>query len=411
MLTSRYPSFHELGFFNEPGKARVTWSIGNLLRPLGYDTAAFVSTTVLRRESGLDVGFDYYDDSCPKHELNRPELLWRRGGDTLDAALRWLEMKGEDKCFTWIHLMDIHGPYCPPPPFDSSFVGDNYWQAPRSLESVHDGDEGGIPAFQLLCAKRDASGDLIDYEHDWNYYVSQYDGSIRYVDEVIGQFVERLKDRGYWYDTLLFITADHGEAMGENNVFFFHGLTVTLDTIRVPLLIKPPKDVKTWHEVVEPPCSTLDIVPTILEALGYDYHFLGVQGISLWPQIISETSSPQRFIFSETEGQCSLITGQYQHLSVKPEPADPEFPFALPKSLRKERLIDYRASPVGEQDISYEVRILERLRTISQQFIPLAQLAHSRIRGMKQKAEDALSTLSEDETARLRERLARLGYI
>jgi len=412
ILTGRYPSFHELGFFNAPGKARLTSSVAAVLQGLGYRTAAFVSTIVLSRKTGLDIGFELYDDESTRPEANRPETLWRRGADTLNAALRWLGSNRRENCFLWIHLMDAHGPYSPPEPFDQLFVRDQYWKEARHLGCVRDGDVGGIPSYQVLRARRDASGALLEYERDWNYYVSQYDGCVRYLDQIVGQFIDDIKNQGDWDDTLLIITADHGEAMGENDVFFFHGLTVTPDQVRVPLLLKPSKRLKMRSRLLDGPVSALDIAPTILEATGYDCSFLGAQGRSLWSELANGKVISPRFVFSEMENQCALITGQYHYLAPEPEPTTREYNFNVPQALRREMLFEYAKDPSGMHDISSGEQVLARLRPILQQYMTLAQLAHDRIRGTRNESErePAPSSLSPDDESSIRRRLARLGY-
>jgi arylsulfatase A-like enzyme len=274
------------------------------------------------------------------------------------------------------------------------------------LGCVCDGEMGGIPAYQVLRPKRDDSGALLSYERDWNYYASQYDGSICYVDDVLGRFLNFLKTEGNWDDSLVIITSDHGEAMGENQVFFSHSLTVTLDQIRVPLLIKAPQGFKVHAGVAEAPVSTVDILPTVLRSVGYDYGLLGVQGTSLWPQLTRETESPKRFIFSETEEQCSLISGIYQYLAVKPEPTNREYNFKLPEHLSREMLYDYTNDPLGLHDLSGANEVANSLRPVALNFISAAGLSHQRIRGLKQH-EDGLS---KKEEARAREHLVKLGY-
>ena len=412
ILTGKYPSFHEVGFANGVFKATISGSIASILHGLGYATAAFVSTIVLRRSVGLDKGFEQYDDECKEPEVNRPHSLWRRGKDTAHAALRWLHQNKADDCFLWVHLMDAHGPYSPPSPFDKLFLKDQHWRDERPLVVVPDGKVGGIPAYQVLNASKNASGQLVDYKRDWNYYVSQYDGCIAYLDATLKRFVKALKAKRIWDETLLLITSDHGEAMGENGVFFFHGLSVTLDQVHVPLLLKPPKCIKTTRRVVDGAVSTLDIAPTILDVVGYDCAHLGVQGRSLFTELAHQKRSSPRFIFAETEEQCGLLTDRYQHLVPKRPPAIREQSFSLPEPLRREMLFDYRSDPLGMHDISSEIKVLTRLRPITAGFLELAELAHDRIRASRERAESqpASSGLTSEDESKIRRRLARLGY-
>ena len=95
LFTSRYPSYHSIGFTNGGGclDRAGEKTLAELLRTVGFTTAAFVSTIVLRRSVGLDKGFDHYDDTLPAWELNRPSELRRLGWDTTAAALAWVLSK------------------------------------------------------------------------------------------------------------------------------------------------------------------------------------------------------------------------------------------------------------------------------------------------------------------------------
>src|SRR4030067_523468 len=109
MLTSRYPSFHYMGFLQGtkrlPLKREVT--LQEILHDRGVKTAAFVSTIMLNKKHiGLNRGFDIYDDAVSESELNRKEVLFRRAEKTMSKALRWLETNSKEHFFLWIHFMD-----------------------------------------------------------------------------------------------------------------------------------------------------------------------------------------------------------------------------------------------------------------------------------------------------------------
>jgi len=113
---------------------------------------------------------------------------------------------------------------------------------------------GGIPSYQKLGAN-------IDY----NYYVSQYDGEIRYEDTHLGRLIDSLKKSGLYDDALIIFTADHGEGMGGHDYYFAHGENLYNDLIQVPLIVKYGKElVGRRSDFVQ----HIDIVPTILEILG-----------------------------------------------------------------------------------------------------------------------------------------------
>ncbi len=310
ILTARYPSKHTIAF-NQIGRLDSDQDItlAEALGSQGYRTAAFISTIVVRKESGLDAGFDVYDDDLPTHELNRAHVAIRDGRDTADKALKWILDNKDENFFVLLHFMDVHGPYLCPEPYDKKFLGDGRGTGPR-LRTVPDGRPmGGIPEYQVLRPERDGAGNLTGYETDAGYYVSQYDGNISYVDDIVARLAAELKDKGIYDEALLLITSDHGEAMGENNVYFFHGLTVTSEQILVPLIVKPHERWNAGRLPIETPVSGVDLMPTILSLCGCDYSKTLMDGRSL-KGLIENGKDPvlsRRTLMSENEYQYALI--------------------------------------------------------------------------------------------------------
>ncbi len=326
MLTSRYPSFHYMGFLQGtrrlPSKREIT--LQEILSNNGVRTAAFVSTIVLsRKQLGLNRGFDIYDDEVTESELNRKEVLFRRAEHTMSRALRWLEANSEEPFFLWIHFMDVHGPYNPPSPYDRLFMNhlpsddqcrnkepvllDRIIDTPGLFSRAPIDYQPGIFSYQVLDKKADKQGNIIDYQKNVSHYISQYDGSIRYVDDQIKRLFTFLEKKNIFDEAAIILTSDHGEAFGENDVFFFHGLTVTLDQIKIPLIIKLPGS-ETGR--ISEPVSLIDIMPTILDLYGVNPGSNDMQGISL----VSGEVKKDRAVISQIVNQLSTIKGDYQFL-------------------------------------------------------------------------------------------------
>jgi arylsulfatase A-like enzyme/glycosyltransferase involved in cell wall biosynthesis len=270
LFTSKRPEGHGIGLSQAssltPGHD-VT--LAELLRDKGYATAAFVSSIILRKATKLDLGFDIYDDEMTAVEVNRPDVLFRDGQETIGRALRHLERIKDKESFTFIHLRDVHGPYICPAPYDTAFVGDSQYGKKEVLEIVKNEHPClGIPSYQVLRAPGAATGNGTGFIDDARFYRARYDGCIRKSDALVGNLVDGLKSLGIYDDTFFILTADHGEALGENGIYFFHGITVTPEQLAVPLLLKPSKNLFFGPAKMLVHVSTLDLMPTILSSCG-----------------------------------------------------------------------------------------------------------------------------------------------
>jgi arylsulfatase A-like enzyme len=169
-----------------------------------------------------------------------------------------LSQNKEQKFFLWVHFIDQpHTPYAPPPPFNGQFGSDAVSDRPEPLRVVDNRlGKGGIPRYLV-------QGGITDK----NYYSAQYDGEIAFADYMIGELMRQLKTMGLFDKTLVVVSSDHGEDMGEHDFYFSHGNTLYEPAIRIPLILclGPELPKKT---AVPVQVSSLDIVPTILDIIG-----------------------------------------------------------------------------------------------------------------------------------------------
>jgi len=258
ILTGRYPIAHGVrdnGLF-VLGDEQLT--LAEILKSHGYDTAAAIGAYPLISRFGLNQGFDLYDDhltgiyedwrgdrTVPKDHLFFDE---RRAAQVNEAILPWLEehaKKPDGKpFFAWVHYFDAHQPFEPAPPYDQLYADD------------------------------------------------LYDGEIAYADSRLGFLLDRLKKLGELDHTLVVMTADHGEGLGEHDELT-HAILAYNSTLHVPLIIRPPGDFPQHGTVVNDWVGTVDIVPTILDLLGLDVPDT-VQGHSLVP-FWTEGEHPSRW--------------------------------------------------------------------------------------------------------------------
>lgn len=228
LMTSQYP--HEIRVYTNVNRLqKEVVTLAEILLQNGFRTGAVVSNPVLERDSGFDQGFEDYDHRLdPSHG----DDIYRIAPNTTETALSWLKAHRRSRFFLWVHYMEPHGPYTPPPPFDTMFVSTE--PSPSTLLKVNDmyDGRGGIPGYQVL-------GDHRDPE----YYRSRYDGLIRFLDHSLGVLFDGIRDLGLMDNTLVIVTADHGEGLGEHDYFFDHTDFVYEEMLRVPLILRLPGQV------------------------------------------------------------------------------------------------------------------------------------------------------------------------
>ena len=289
LLTSQYPFHHGAANGVPLGPAFVT--LAEMLRGADFRTAAFVSGwTMTARASGLAQGFEVYDDVMTHAGTTSANINERQAEDTTTRALAWLEQAADDPFLLFVHYFDPHAVYQPPSPYDTMFAA-----AAPPVEIPR----GKIPGYAR-----------IGTETDLGTYVARYDGEIRYVDDQIARLFAALEARGVLDDTLVVVTADHGEALGEHDRFFNHGFDLYDPALHVPLILAYPGRIPTGASV-DGIAQSVDVVPTILELLGIDAGF-GLAGRSLVPAIEGGVTTGNTFTLART-----TKTLTYPHLKIE----------------------------------------------------------------------------------------------
>lgn len=223
----------------------------------GFDTGAVVSAFVLDSRFGLDQGFDRYDDDLSGADKPLAFRFPETNAEwATDRALSWLEREVEGRFFLWVHYFDPHAEYDAPEPYASEFAA------------------------------------------------SPYDGEIAYVDAQIGRLLAGLDDQGRLDDTLVVVTADHGESLWEHGEET-HGIFLYDATTRVPLIWSHPSLVPGKR--VAQTVSSVDILPTALGLLGLSVP-PGVDGVDLGAVLTTPVAvPPDRRAYSES------LTPFYNH--------------------------------------------------------------------------------------------------
>lgn len=276
MLTGLLPAEHGVrdntGFRLSSGAS----TLGSLLRSAGYETGAAVSAFVLRKATGMNAGFDAYDDDLarPRGERSLGHVQ-RAGEETVAAAQRWIAARASRPFFYFLHLYEPHSPYEPPEPFASR-------------------------------------------------YPSPYDGEVAHTDAIVGRFLTFLREKGIYDRALIVFVSDHGEGLGDHGEDE-HGIFLYREAIAVPMLIKLPGQALAGS-TSSGAAGLYDVAPTILDRAGVAAPE-GIDGVSLFDggrvaaipprPIYSETFYP-RFHFGWSELH-SLVEGT-EHFIDAPRP-------------------------------------------------------------------------------------------
>jgi arylsulfatase A-like enzyme/Tfp pilus assembly protein PilF len=224
IMTGLYPMTHGVRNNGDYYLPDSIPTLAEVLQRSGYRTAAFVSAFLLDARFGLNRGFDVYDDSTTSQSSQaRPELSLtrrRRGDETAAKALAWLDSRGSDQTpfFLWVHFFDPHQDYDLPEPY------------------------------------------LTQYKDH------PYDGEIAFTDAQVRALLDRLKGLGLYRDTLVVLTGDHGEGLGEHGESA-HSIFIYDSTQRIPLILKLPQERRAGITVA-PLARHVDIVPTVLDVLN-----------------------------------------------------------------------------------------------------------------------------------------------
>jgi len=251
MLTGTYPMKHLVQENTRSSLPESAITLAEVLKQNGYATAGFIGSIVLGSSVGIGQGFDTYEDLFTLSDVKFADLggIQKSAAEVYSSFRTWYDKKAPGKYFAFLHFYDAHAPYEPPDPYVPEII------TPMSM----------------------------------------YQGELRYVDSVIGKLFDEMNDKKVWEDTVLVITGDHGEMLGEHREMG-HGYYIYQQALRVPLIVVLPG--KKGKTSIEKPVQLVDLMPTILDILQIETPKV-VQGVSMMPLIDGKQTGP-RFAYSES---------------------------------------------------------------------------------------------------------------
>ena len=279
MLLGQNPSAHGVDHnFERIREDAIT--LPHVLQQAGFKTRGMSHAPLLEKSYGIDRGFDVYDDTL---STQRKWKSWRviTNDGMMRRAVTALDQVQQDPFMMFMHLWDVHYDYNPRHPFDDLF-DPTYTGHLKTFHWVYN------DRVRRRISPRDKQ-----------HVISLYDGEIAWTDHYLGRFFQILEERGLMDNTVVILTADHGEE------FFDHGLTCHNhsnydELVHVPFIVHVPG----LHEQVRVPCRTamVDLFPTVLEFADVPPpDDVELQGRSLLELIRDETTcDPDRPILTET---------------------------------------------------------------------------------------------------------------
>lgn len=327
ILTSRYPSEHGLLHWNKSLGDVPT--AADLFGAAGYRTGAFTPFRALVK-LGLQRGFDevrvpdehktYVHDDAGEVVLDRngqPKIdsyLLAPAEEVNEVAVPWLTAESDEPFFAWVHYYDAHRPY-------GAHGGKTKY---NEFERPEVGD---TERFYRLDAAKRARLDLSPEEV--RYIEDRYDGGLARLDHYVGELLDALEDAGRLEDTIIVITADHGEVFAEYQVdeWFSHDPWLADENLHVPLFVRMPDGAhagQRYDALVE----GVDVLPTLVDLSGIDAGDTHFSGRSL-VGVLERAEDGKAFVYAERQGD---------DLSNRPDP-DPE---AVSRSRDRRRMLRTR---------------------------------------------------------------------
>jgi arylsulfatase A-like enzyme len=278
LLTGRYP-FEYGPKLNHLDEKYPT--LAEVLQARGYRTGGFSGNSLVFTGEKFGRGFIHFEDIFQsaadmairtyfgqKFEQGVLKYLMddhpgrRRASDITQSTLRWIDQDRERPFFAFLNYFDTHAPFLPPQPFLSRFAtGKNTGQNLRRSRLSYD------PRLTPQQAAEE---------------VDAYDGAVAYADHGIGELLTGLRERGLADNTLIVITSDHGEALGEHDMFL-HRNSLYREVIHVPLIVWWKGRVPAAARV-EQPVTNAAVPATVMDLLNEANPpvFPGPSLVALW---------------------------------------------------------------------------------------------------------------------------------
>lgn len=331
LFTGYYPAVHKTTNYTQAARmnrglrAKMSMlgdetftTMAEILQAAGYTTAGFVANKLVLAEYGFAQGFDHFDagfagNSPPGNLLN-------------EAAFEWLATYDASKpLFLYLHYMDVHGPYLSGPEFTNPLV-----EAVEALPEKHRMSPRQLAQMSGFIRKPNRHIDdqqrYQRLENCYEYWRARYEAGVAQADFHIDRMIARLEQLGIWKDAFVIVTSDHGEALGEHDLWD-HGFSLHQTDIHVPLILRRPGVLPVGRRVTTM-VSLIDVLPTLLAPLGLPGPD-NVQGRSLLTLLDTPPSEPPVAYFDSVKtmrpAHEAVIRGEWKLIRIeRPDAVSPQ---------------------------------------------------------------------------------------
>jgi arylsulfatase A-like enzyme len=337
--------------------------------------AAFLTGT-LSHGSGLARGFDYYFETIVGHELVDVHSRWSQFRSGLlpwlyknklhqkvnsslvaTTAAEWFREHGDRRFVSLVHYYSTHTPYDPPAEYRELYCDPDY--------------DGPFPAFYASHRVAIEDGSYEPTEADVAQIRNLYYAGVTQADAMIGTVLDELRDEGVLDNTIVVVTSDHGESLGEHGLWEHNFMYQ--DNLRIPLVMRWPAGLPQGKSVAGI-VDSIDLVPTLTELMGlaslthadelapdasHSSRMDAIDGVSLLPRIRGDVDHVRRFSYAEN-GRYLSIQDESWKLIVRREQVSAEGWQAMldasggdaaEPELERPRFFDLKADPLELNDL------------------------------------------------------------
>jgi arylsulfatase A-like enzyme len=384
MFTARWP--HELKVGVDRPLRGTYPTLAEFLASHGYATAGFVANTYFCNSwYGLGRGFAHYEDYYESNVIVSPaealrcaalgRWLIRQFGPACNVRpeathaaknadrvnrdfLAWIAARPDRPFFAFLNYMDAHDPYITPAGFDRHF----------GLKPESAADREMLRNWDQL-RKAGVS------QRDVTLVSDAYDDCLAYLDQELGRLFDRLERDGVLHNTLVILTADHGEEIGEHGLYG-HGKSLYRREVQVPLLVFGPRDIPRGR-IVEEPVSLRDIPATVVERLGLlgDSPFPGCSLAHRWEGEPAKASGAGSVVLSEVAVKSKVSRSAARAPALRGPMASliRDGKVYIRDALGREELYDLAADPGEERNLAGDAtarEVLDDCRLSLKQLVP-----------------------------------------